>query len=93
MNKEISKGFSIGVIAPIVTLVIYIAFVLEVDIDTALASFERTNTLTHHVSLSVFVTNIILFFMHIKTNKEATAKGILGATFIYVFLILYIKFF
>ena len=35
----------------------------------------------------------ITVIRNIKTNKEATAKGILGATFIYVFLILYIKFF
>ena len=93
MNKKMAQGFSIGVIAPIVTLVVYIAFILEVDIDTALDSFEITNTLTHHISLSVFLTNIILFFMHLKTNKEYVAKGILGATFIYAFIVLYIKFF
>ena len=93
MNKKVTQGFSIGVIAPIVTLVVYIAFILEVDIDTALDSFEITNTLTHHISISVFLTNIILFFMHLKANKEYIAKGILGATFIYAFIVLYIKFF
>ena len=93
MNKEVSKGFSIGVIAPIVTLVIYIAFFLEKDIDIALLSFEKNNTLTHHISLSVFLTNIILFFMNIKMNKEQVSRGILGATFIYTFIVLYIKLF
>ena len=93
MDRDFSKGFSIGAIAPIVILVIYIAFILEVDIDTALDRFKSTNTLTHHISLSVFLTNLVLFFMHIKTNKERMAKGILAATFIYTLLILYIKFF
>lgn len=93
MNREAARGFSIGVIAPIVTLVIYISFVLEVEVDTALSIFERMNTLPHHISLSVFITNILLFFMHIRRNKESTSKGILGATIVYAFIVLYIKFF
>jgi hypothetical protein len=93
MNRELTKGFSIGVIAPIVTLLIYTAFILEVDIDSALSFFEKTNTLTHHISLSVFLTNTILFFFQLKKDKEKVAKGILGATLIYAFLVLYIKFY
>lgn len=93
MNKNITKGFSIGIIAPIITLIIYISFILEVEIDMAFAEFERLNTLTHHISLSVFLTNILLFFMNIKTNKEEVAKGILGATMVYAFIVVMIKFF
>jgi len=93
MNKNVTKGFSVGVIAPIITLIIYISFILEVEIDMAFAEFERLNTLTHHISLSVFLTNILLFFMNIKTNKEEVAKGILGATIVYAFIVVMIKFF
>ena len=93
MNKNVTKGFSVGVIAPIITLIIYISFILEVEIDMAFAEFERLNTLTHHISLSVFLTNILLFFMNIKTNKEEVAKGILGATMVYAFIVVMIKFF
>ena len=92
MNKNVTKGFSVGVIAPIITLIIYISFILEVEIDMAFAEFERLNTLTHHISLSVFLTNILLFFMNIKTNKEEVAKGILGATMVYAFIVVMIKF-
>jgi len=93
MNKNVAKGFSIGIIAPIITLIIYISFILEIEIDMAFAEFERLNTLTHHISLSVFLTNILLFFMNIKTNKEEIAKGILGATIVYAFIVVMIKFF
>ncbi len=93
MNKNVTKGFSIGIIAPIITLIIYISFILEVEIDIAFAEFERLNTLTHHISLSVFLTNILLFFMNIKTNKEEVSKGILGATIVYAFIVVMIKFF
>jgi len=92
MNKNVTKGLSIGIIAPIITLIIYISFILEVEIDMAFAEFERLNTLTHHISLSVFLTNILLFFMNIKTNKEEVAKGILGATMVYAFIVVMIKF-
>jgi len=77
MNKAVAKGFSVGVIAPIITLVVYIAFVLEVELEIAFAEFERLNTLTHHISLSVFLTNIILFFMNIKLIKRKLQKEFL----------------
>ena len=93
MNRDLKKGLSIGVIAPIGTLLVYIAFVLEVDIDSALSSFEKTNTLTHHISLSVFLTNTLLFFFQLRRNNEQVARGIIGATLIYAFLVVYIKFF
>ena len=93
MNKNVTKGFSIGIIAPIISLIIYISFILEVKIDIAFAEFDRLNTLTHHISLSVFLTNILLFFMNIKTNKEEVAKGLLGATIVYAFIVVIIKFF
>ena len=92
MNKTVAKGFSHGLIAPIFTLVIYIAFILEVELEIAFTEFKRLNTLTHHISLSVFLTNIILFFMNIKTHKEQVAKGIIGATLVYALLIVIIKF-
>ena len=59
MNKAVAKGFSVGVIAPIITLVVYIAFVLEVELEIAFAEFERLNTLTHHIS-SVSYTHLTL---------------------------------
>ena len=93
MNKEFSKGFSIGVISPLVTLFIYISLILKLDIDIALSYFEQTNTLTHHISLSVFFSNIILFFTSLKRNKQEISKGILGATICYAFIVLYIKIF
>ena len=93
MNKKFSKGFSVGAIAPIITLLIYISFFLDLDFDGALASFERSNTTTHHISLSVFITNIILFFFNLKKSNDEVSKGILGATICYAFIVLYIKFF
>ena len=88
MNRDVAKGFSIGVFAPIIAFVIYVGFYLEVEFDIAIDTINRFGTMTHHISLSVFITNIVLFFMQIKMFRDEVAKGILGATIAYAFLVL-----
>ena len=36
--------------------------------------------------------NLVIFFMKIKTKREKAARGILGATIFYAFIVLYLKF-
>jgi len=91
MNKEVAKGFSIGVFAPIIAFLIYVGFYLEVELDTAIYIINRAGTLPHHISLSVFLTNTVLFFMQLKMYKEEVAKGILGATILYAVLVMILK--
>ena len=88
MNRDVAKGFSIGVFAPITAFVVYVGFYLEVDFDTAIDTINRMGTMTHHISLSVFLTNTALFFMQIKMFRDEVAKGILGATIAYSILVL-----
>ena len=88
MNRDVAKGFSIGVFAPIIAFVIYVGFYLEVEFDIAIDTINRFGTMTHHISLSVFLTNTVLFFMQIKMFRDEIAKGILGATIAYAFLVL-----
>ena len=88
MNKAVAKGFSIGVFAPIIAFFIYVGFYLEVEFDTAFHIINRMGTITHHISLSVFLTNTVLFFMQLKMSRDGIAKGILGATISYAILVL-----
>jgi hypothetical protein len=88
MNKEVAKGFSMGVLAPIIAFLIYVGFYLEVELDTAIKTINRMGTMTHHISLSVFLTNTVLFFMQMKMYKDEVAKGILGATLAYAIAVL-----
>ena len=88
MNKEVAKGFSIGVFAPIIAFLIYVGFYLEVELDTALYIINRNGHITHHISLSVFLTNTVLFFMQIKMYRDKIARGILGATIAYAVVVL-----
>tara|TARA_B110000967_G_C18589807_1_gene413861 strand:- start:197 stop:478 length:282 start_codon:yes stop_codon:yes gene_type:complete len=91
MNKEVAKGFSIGVFAPIIAFLIYVGFYLEIELNTAIDIINRAGTLPHHISLSVFLTNTVLFFMQLKMYKEEVAKGILGATILYAVLVMILK--
>ena len=88
MNRDVAKGFSIGVFAPITAFIIYVGFYLEVDFDTAIDTINRLGTMTHHISLSVFLTNTVLFFMQIKMFRDKIARGILGATIAYAVIVL-----
>jgi len=88
MNKYVARGFSIGIFAPIIAFVIYVGFYLEVEFDTAIDTINRMGTMTHHISLSVFLTNTALFFMQIKMSRDEVSRGILGATIAYAFLVL-----
>ena len=88
MNKDVAKGFSLGVFAPIIAFVIYVGFYLEVEFDEAIRIINKMGTITHHISLSVFLTNTLLFFMQIKLSKDEIARGILGATIAYAIAVL-----
>ena len=93
MNKEVVKGFLIGLIAPIAAFVVYVAFFTE-DSDP-LAMYKQIvvmGKLSHIISLSLLL-NLLIFFMKIKTYRDEKAKGILSATMFYGLIIIIIKFF
>ena len=92
MNKQFIKGLFVGLIAPIVAFIIYVAFYLEADVVETFNSLVKMNKLTHVISLSALI-NLLLFFMNIKTNRDMVAKGILFATMIYAFIVLGLKLF
>ena len=58
------------------------------------------NSFYHHVSgsgklLSVLsvgvIVNLALFFIFYQTEKDKSLRGVVGATFIYAFVVLYFK--
>ena len=92
MNKQLIKGAIVGVIAPIVAFVVYVAFFTE-DADP-LGMYHKIvamDKLSHVMSLSVLI-NLLIFFMNIRTNRDHQARGILLATILYGITIAIIKF-
>ena len=93
MNKEVVKGFLIGVIAPIAAFVVYVAFFTEDSDPTGMyKKLIAIGKLSHVISLSVLI-NLLIFFMDLKTYRDEQARGILLATILYGITIVIIKFF
>ena len=93
MNKELVKGFLVGVIAPIAAFVVYVAFFTK-DSDP-IGTYKQVieiGKLSHVISLSVLI-NLLIFFMNLKTYRDEQARGVLAATIFYGIIIVIIKFF
>lgn len=90
MNKDFLKGTLVGVIAPLVAFVVYVAFYLEADVLQTFNKLVEINKIAHVISLSVLI-NLLIFFMHLRTNREMSAKGILLATLLYAFVVMIMK--
>ena len=93
MNKEVIKGFCVGIIAPIAAFVVYVAFFTEdsnpIEMYRQIVSMGK---LSHVISLSILI-NLLVFFINIKTYREDQARGILLATMLYGIIIVIIKYF
>ena len=91
MNNQLYKGTIVGLLAPVVAIVVYVAFYLEREITEVLNTLLAMDRLTHAISLSVLI-NLVIFFMKLKTNREKAAKGVLLATILYGLTIAFLKF-
>ena len=91
MNNQNFIGFFVGLIAPFVAFSVFILFVLELDLFQTISEISKSDKLAHIISLSLLI-NLVIFFMKIKTKRENAARGILGATIFYAFIVLYLKF-
>jgi len=93
MNKysdHIVTGFIIGLLAPAIAFSVFslINYPDRTIIDS-LVFYRKGSVLTHVISLSV-IANLPVFYLFLNSRKERTAKGIIGASFIYVFIVLII---
>ena len=91
MNNQNFIGFFVGLLAPFVSFSVFVLFVLELDLFQTISEVSKSDKLPHIISLSLLI-NLVIFFMKIKTKREKAARGILGATIFYAFIVLYLKF-
>src|SRR3954469_15508999 len=100
MSVELSKkfdntwlGFVLGMSAPFLTL--YIFYLVKFNHLTFGEFYENilfaNNILTASISLCV-ITNLLVFFIFIWTNRNFSARGVLFSTFIYAGYVVYQKY-
>ncbi len=85
---NIGIGFLIGFLVPVIVFfIVYLIGKNEISVSEYIKSLEQLNVLVKLGSLCVFL-NSAIFMGFIKLKFEKTARGILGATILYAFVIL-----
>lgn len=90
-SNNLLTGFIVGCLAPPAAFIIFCLLSFPDDsLIEIFMSYSRRNVLTHVISLSVII-NLPIFFIFLGKNKDHSARGVIGATFLFAFLILILK--
>lgn len=90
-KNSLFTGIVCGLIAPVVVFVVY--FSIHDPLLNLIDVVRRLNAsgvISYYLSLSA-IANLALFFLFLKFNAEKSARGVLGATIIYAFIVLILK--
>lgn len=92
-RNQFLAGFAGGLLAPLLGFYLYyISFFRQMDIIAFFYALQNNNTLAAAISLSLLA-NLALFFILDRFGKLRAEQGVIAATFIYGFYILYLKLF
>ena len=91
MINQTIIGLIVGLIAPFIAFSVFVLFYLELDLFITINEVVNSNRLPHIISLALII-NLVIFFMKIKTRRDDAARGVLAATILYGFLVIYLKF-
>lgn len=84
-------GLAAGLLVPVFSYVTY--FKIHdplLSLADVTRRLDESGVLTHYLSLCV-ITNLLLFFLFLRINAERAARGVLGSTIFYAFMILIFK--
>lgn len=90
-SKEIIIGFCVAVFATLAGMYLYVELFSKYDFVTTFEMVEDGDLYGQIITLGA-VANIFVFFIYLKKNQEARAKGVLLATIVIALLTLLSKF-
>ncbi|MGB5242137.1 MAG: hypothetical protein WBN28_09035 [Lutimonas sp.] len=91
IKKEVFIGFTIGLLAVIFSLYLYIEFVSEYNFNTTLKMIREGDLYGKVLGLAA-IPNLFVFFIFIKKKQDYRARGVLMACFLIAFLVLIAQF-
>jgi len=91
-KKEILIGFIVGIIANVLGTLLYILLFSDLQIVETYVAAVRQEHVGSLLALGAIL-NLIAFFGFLKIKRDHRAKGVLIATILTAFLILYYKVF
>lgn len=84
-------GFIPGLVAPLLGFYIYfLIFFKYMGFGKFIEHLQRINMIVSVLSLGV-VLNLAIFFLFYQLKLDRSAKGVIAATFIYAFIVVYFK--
>ena len=93
MIKKDSRltGLISGLLAPFVGLYIYYLISFHyMSLRSFINRITELQLLSGVISLSL-IANLVLFFFFLRTRADRSAYGVIGATFLYGLIIVYLK--
>ena len=92
-KDNLRLGLVMGLIAPILSLVIYYFVKFSAYSFKDFLEFVRNNkSQITAISVPCLVANIALFTIYINSHRDQTAKGVFAATLVYAIIALLFKF-
>jgi hypothetical protein len=86
-------GLIPGILVPVIILgILYVVRYSGISVIEVIRTFKSTGVLSKIISLAV-VPDLLVFFLFIRIGMLRAARGVILATFLFVFLILCIRWF
>lgn len=87
-------GLLAGVLAP--SLIFFVMYLVKYagkySLQTIIEQIQALDLGAKIIALSVFLANLVLFYVFYRVRWDKFCKGILLATFLYAFLVISMKF-
>jgi hypothetical protein len=80
-------GFILGIIVPVITFILFYLYRKPKSFEIFYNQVLTVNVISKLVSLCV-IPNLLIFFIFIWTNRNKSAYGVIGSTFIYAIVVL-----
>lgn len=89
-KKEIAIGFAVGIIANAIGTLAYILLFSDMGIAETFAAAREQGHMGSLLALGAIL-NLVAFFGFLKLRRDERARGVLIATLLTAFVILYYK--
>ncbi|WP_152287899.1 hypothetical protein [Flavicella marina] len=90
-QKEIFIGFFVAIFATLSGMYLYVELFSKYDFATTIEMIQDGDLYGQIITLGA-VANIFVFFVYLKKNQEARAKGVLLATILIALFTVFVKF-
>ena len=90
MRKEILIGFVVGIIANTIGTLLYILLFSKMGIQETISAAIQQDHMGSLLALGAIL-NLVAFFGFLKLRRDHRARGVLIATLLTAFIILYFK--